>query len=83
MKMAEKINAVQYEQIIEKFKEECFNREEDWYKYFCKRYYKKDISVALNYIANEYNVKNKKEIERLLREEMIKTIQKFEHILLN
>lgn len=73
-------NVVQYEQIIEKFKNECFSKEEDWYKYFCKRYYKKDISVALNYISIEYGVRNKKEIERLLKAEMLKTIKKFEPV---
>lgn len=73
-------SAVQYERIIERFKRECFNKEEDWYKYFCKRYYKKDISVALNYISTEYNVKNKRAIEKLLRAEMLKTIKKFEPV---
>jgi ABC-type Zn uptake system ZnuABC Zn-binding protein ZnuA len=77
--MVEKANTVQYKLIIEKFKEECFTKEENWYKYFCKRYYKKDISIVLDYIANEYDAKDKKKIEQLLREEMVKTIEKFEH----
>lgn len=69
-----------YEDIIGTFKLDCYNSEEEWYRMFCKRYNKKDISLVVDFIVKEYNISkgNKKRVEKALRQEMAVTIRKFE-----